>query len=329
MRTSTLLPLPLLSLFSLLSTPLHALPTPAPNTSTIAGGSTPNSDPPPTLSKTASGGFQAALFLENLETAFFTQGAQNLSNIWNSSTSTITTVSKVAAQESIHVQAIEGLLSHFNVELVPACKYDFGVESEMEFLELANLITTVGIGAVIDLAVDTEVSDPALTQTFASILPVEARHDAFFRMEAGDGDFVVPNPTPFDTRLPGAYALNLAQQFVVEGSCAVVPDFPVIPALEILSSTFCETSSRLAEVSFSFDASLATSGQKLYIAWLNQLNTPTYVEAEMAGEGVVKAQVPENVNGGAFAVLTAQDTVMDVSQLVGVSVAGPAVVVVD
>jgi hypothetical protein len=102
------------------------------------------------------------------------------------------------------------------------------VESTKRFFELADVITSVGIGASIGLTERLAV-DPVLVRTVSSILTVESRHDAFFRSIRGE----VPNPAPFDTGISDIWAYNLALSFVIPGSCPVEPPLPILPRLTV------------------------------------------------------------------------------------------------
>jgi len=63
---------------------------------------------------------------------------------------------------------------------------------------------SIGIGGVIHIIAGLATSDPKIVQGPASILAVEARHDAFFREV---GLQLRPNPSPFDTRISGRRGL--------------------------------------------------------------------------------------------------------------------------
>ena len=159
----------------------------------------------------------------------------------------------------------------------------------------------------------------------ASILAIEARHDAFFRVAAKISH--IPNPAPFDTAISGIYALNLAQPFVVPGSCPDgMPDFPIIPALKQTSGASPLTGST-GPIDFSFDPSQVKnfdSKTTYYIGWVNQANVINYTPATVSADGKVKSTIPGGMAGLAFAALTGQNGKADVDGLTGVTVAGPA-----
>lgn len=166
-------------------------------------------------------------------------------------------------------------------------------------------------------------TDPSLVQGPASILSSEARHDAFFRIAALD---IVPNPTPFDTRISAAYALNLASPFIVPGSCAAMPKFPTIPPLAQIKPRYHQhgTTGTDVPIQFAVDAQALHRAGALFIGWVNQANVVNYTPAKMVGTGVVETVIPEGLGGMAFAALTNTQTATDVNTLTGLTLAGPA-----
>ncbi|MCJ1339566.1 hypothetical protein MMC09_004856 [Bachmanniomyces sp. S44760] len=293
----------------------------------VAGGDIPTAGLPPTISPGAINDFMVANFLENLEAFFFASGAQNLSS-WGASAGDVGIVERVAAQEQVHVATIEALLTNFKAQVVTPCQYTFPSSvSKDTFLSLAQIITSVGIGAVIDVLSGISATDPALIPSVSSIVTVESRHDAYFRVEALGA---VPNPTPFDTRISGIWALNLASPFVVPGSCAWQPEFPTFAPLTILSPLTKFTGSG-GDLTLSVDVTKISPplapGQKLWIGWVNQANNVVYEEVDLGAgaSGVVQftSTIPDGLNGIAFAALTGQNTALDVTALTAATLAGP------
>lgn len=299
------------------------LPRQAQSVAATAGGGPPNGAAPLNISPSAIADFSGVNFLENMESAFFLQGLQNLT-AWNTHHQhdhAIDVVTRVQAQELIHVQTAEDILRANDAPTFAPCKYTFPVSNADEFFALANIITSVGIGAVINVVSSLAISDPKIVQGPASILAIEARHDAFFRRHSVSD---IPNPAPFDTRISGAYALNLASPFIVKGSC-VAPPFPVIPALK--AEVTGRTTGSSGPITFSFDptaVSKETLSKALYVGWVNQANVVNYQPATVDGEGVIKSTIPEGMAGIAFAALTGQNTAADVNGLTAVTIAGPA-----
>ena len=301
-----------------------ALPARTQNVADIAGGVPPNVPPPANISDAAVKAFEGVNFLENFESAFFEQGLQNLTNLWNKDHEldlAIDIITKVQAQELIHVQTAENILNHFNKPTFTPCKYQFPVSNAEEFFALANVIGSAGIGAVINVASSLALTDPSLVPGPASILAVEARHDAFFRAKSVSE---IPNPAPFDTRISAAYALNLASPFVVKGSCASMPSFPVIPPLK--AEVESKTTGSSGPIIFIFDTTQVSKDKltkDLYIGWVNQANVVNYTPATVSG-GKVMSTIPSGLASLAFAALTDQKDAKDVNALTTATLAGPA-----
>lgn len=364
------------------------------NVTDTAGGDAPNAPLTAYITDTVIAQFWIANFLENLEASFFAAGAENLSE-WGTEgypAGTLEVVRKVAAvrppppstassatllsasihseiltqaprqQEQVHVTTITSILSAYNHLPLQPCRYQFPVTSTSEFLSLAQTITAVGIGAILDIAATLAEQAPLLLPSLTSLVTVEARHDAFFRSAAAN---LVPNPAPFDTRISAVWALNLAWPFVVPGSCPTPLEFPFFAPLNIgvaapgsvgrrrcvnasaddatSSSSASSTSTALASANttptdpppaprmtftlplpFQPYLNLAASSV-LYVAWVNQANVPVYTEATVT-DGTVETAVPPGLAGVAFAALTGQNQAWNVTALTNATLAGPVVV---
>ena len=319
MHASVILPL------SLLAASSSALVLPRQDQSIVAkaGGGPPDGAAPLGISASAIADFSGVNFLENMESAFFLEGLTNLTK-WNTDhhyDHAIDVVTRVQAQELIHVQTAENILKANKAPTFAPCKYTFPVSNADEFFALANIITSVGIGAVISVVSGLALTDPKIVQGPASILAIEARHDAFFRHHSVSN---IPNPAPFDTRISATYALNLASPFIVKDSC-IEPPFQSIPALK--AEVTCKTTGSSGPITFSFDTKALNTGDLskiLYIGWVNQANVVKYEPATVDDKGMVKSTIPEGLAGMAFAALTAQNTAKDVNSLTNATIAGPA-----
>ncbi|KAK4695567.1 hypothetical protein P7C71_g2207, partial [Lecanoromycetidae sp. Uapishka_2] len=297
----------------------------SPQVIAAAGGAPPNGALPSKISNNAVADFQGVNFLENLESAFFEAGLTNLT-AWNHDGKldrAIEIVTKVQAQELIHVQTAENILKHNGNKTFTPCKYQFPVNNAAEFFALSNIITSVGIGAVIDVASNLALTDPELVPGPASILAIEARHDAFFRAKSVSH---IPNPAPFDTRISATYALNLASPFIVPNSCTGgMPSFTSIPALNAVQQKTLTGSS--GPIDFTFDAGAPNKddlAKTLYIGWVNQANVVNYTPATLNGDGKVSTEIPAGLAGLAFAALTSQNEAVDVNSLTSFTLAGLA-----
>ena len=319
---------------SVLATPVPlvtgtALPS---NIAQLAGGGLPNQPATPSISNNAINGFQLANFLENLESAFFQEGLMNYTQ-WGTGSQTNgvsnqVVVSHIAAQEEVHVAAIVGLLQGNGASDVAPCQYNFPVTDEASFLALGNIITSVGIGALLALANGVSTTDPGLEATIASIIPVESRHDAFFRLTANE----IPNPTTFETRISAVWAFNLALDFVIPNTCASLPQsltsLPIFPDLGIIGYGGPSFATPNSPGKLIFQVGQPTmlpqgwnQGQ-LYMAWINQNNVPAYTPVTVQGNEL-HADVNPGMFGVAFAALTNQNTATNVDDLSKATLAGP------
>lgn len=238
-------------------------------------------------------------------------------------------VAKAAAQEEVHVASIQTLLAHNGAQVINPCQYAFPVNTAVDFFALANIITSVGIGALFDLQDGVSKTDPGLEVIVSAIVTLEARHDAFFRMTAGEA----PNPSPFDTRISGAWAYNLALDFVVPGSCggglpASITGIPVFPPLGLVGTNepmFTSTNS-IGTLVFTVNTGALPSGWNsapLFIGWVNQELAPIYTPVTIVNGNQLQTQVPTGLAGMAFAALTNQNTATTVTDLTAATLAGP------
>ncbi|OAG36044.1 hypothetical protein AYO21_09762 [Fonsecaea monophora] len=297
-----------------------------------AGGGLPNQPGSPHVSQSGLSAFQLANFLENLESAFFQEGLMNFTQ-WGTGgqtngVSNMVVVSHIAAQEEVHVASIVGLLQANGAQDVAPCEYNFPTTDETSFLALGNIITTVGIGALIALADGLSTTDPGLEATVASILPVESRHDAFFRMTANE----IPNPTTFETPISAIWAYNLALDFIVGNSCHNLPSsitsLPVFPDLGIVGYGGPSFANPSAPGKLIFKVGQPTmlpqgwNSGPLYMAWVNQNNVPAYTAVTQQGDEL-HADVHPGMFGLAFAALTNQNTATNINDLTKATLAGP------
>ena len=193
-----------------------------------------------------------------------------------------------------------------------------------------SMDSQVGIGAYIgggSLLTD----NPTLLSTASSILPNEARHDTYLRTGIGASPF----PAPYSTSLTALWAYNLAHMFIA--SCPQeLPGLALLPKLNLTSpmppQNLQPPTPAGTTLSFAFDPSTffvkVDPGEKLYVAFINQVSDPVFEELAMTGMGSGTVPVPEGLGGVAFAVLTTFSgglTALQLSQFG--TLAGPAEVV--
>ena len=289
----------------------------------LAGGGPPNGKLPGNISNSAIADFQAVNFLENFESGFFEQAIEWIGG-WNDKhqyDELLDVVTKIHAQEQIHVATAEGILNNFHRQTFKPCTYKFpDVHNVEDFVNLANLITVNGIGAVINLIAGLAVTDPELVQGPASILGNEARQDAFWRVNTLGLRF--PEPAAFDTRISAQFALSFVAPFIsnCEGN---EPKFvPLAPLKAEVGNHEVTGSSR--PITFSFDTEqVKNPTSDVFVGWVNQANVVQYTPAKVSN-GKVSSTIPSGLAGVAFAALTNQNTVPDVGNLTLHTLAGPA-----
>lgn len=206
--------------------------------------------------------------------------------------------------------------------MFPATNFD-------EFLGVANLITSTNFGSVIGLQQQLGGSAPALSPATTAILGVETRHDAFLRILHG----VVPNPAPFDTAIPIAWAYNIGLRYTVPGSCPVEVPLPTYPQLSFDPAkppSFASTSYP-STISFAWDDQQAwvqrEKGKQLYAAWVNQYNLPVYTPVTVTGAGSGITPVPKDMQAVAFVALTTLQP-LDFTDLQDATLVGPLAIAV-
>ncbi|KAI4170934.1 MAG: hypothetical protein LQ343_004592 [Gyalolechia ehrenbergii] len=288
---------------------------------------------PPVNSTIDASVLQLALYLEHLELNLYTGGFVNFTDADYTAAGFPPgfreNVGVIADHERVHASTISTILSNAGYTPVPPCSYKFPYNDPRSFVNLANMITTVGIGAYLgggSLLTD----DPALLTAASSILTVESRHDAYLRTGIGASPF----PTSFDTALTAVFAYNLAQMFVV--SCPQQLPIPILPKLNFVSPApppnLQPPTPAGTTLQFTFDPSTflvhVEPSAQLYIGLLNMITNVTFVETTSCGDGCVTAPVPEGAMGVAFAVLSTFNGGLNGNQLSEFgTLAGPAEVV--
>ena len=207
-------------------------------------------------------------------------------------------------------------------------QYKFPFTDPVSFVDLANMITSVGIGAYLGGAAQL-VDNPMLEVASGTILTVEARHDAYLRAGVGGSPF----PTAFDTALTSIFAYNLAQMFIVE--CPMQLPITLLPKLTLAAPAPSPHLTPVAagtELTFNFDPSTffvaLDPNAPLYIAFINQVTNTTFVEATKQGTNSVTTAVPAGLGNVAFAVLTTFSGGLNEDQITQYgTLAGPAEVV--
>ncbi|KAL8687906.1 MAG: hypothetical protein Q9218_006047 [Villophora microphyllina] len=273
---------------------------------------------------------QLALYLEHLELSLYTGGFENFTDAEYTAQGFPPgfreNVGVIAQHEAIHSQTISTVLSDAGYTPVPPCTYKFPYTDPKSFVNLANMITSNGIGAYLGGA-SLLTDDPALLTAASSIVTVEARHDAYLRAGLGASPF----PTAFDTALTAVYAYNIAQAFIV--SCPQQLPLTILPKLNFVAPApppnLQPPTPAGTKLTFSFDPSTffvkVDPNAPLFIAIINMVTNVTFIEATKVDANTVTVPVPEGAAGAAFAVLTTFSGGLNETALTDFgSLAGPA-----
>jgi hypothetical protein len=186
----------------------------------------------------------------------------------------------------------------------------------MAFVLLANQITSISLGYYLGSLVD---FSPELQTVAASILSVEARHDAIVRNGMGASPF----PTNLDVPLSSIWANNLAQKYIT--SCPQQLPIDLLPPLTFNGMSGNTLSFGWSPNANNFSAPTGAAGQDLYLAIIHaNVSDPMYSQVQTTGQGQDTVQLPEGLGGVVYAALTASSGDLTVHELTTTgTLAGP------
>jgi hypothetical protein len=139
----------------------------------------------------------------------------------------VKTLMGIGQTEATHVSTLIAAIAATGSKPVEACSYNFdaALASADVMVKTARVLEAVGVSAYLGAAPLINSSD--VLAAAASIVTVEARHQAFIRVASG----AEPVPAAFDTALQPRAVFTLAAQFIKscpEGSNLNIPPFPSI-----------------------------------------------------------------------------------------------------
>jgi hypothetical protein len=178
-----------------------------------------------------------------------------------------------------------------------ACTYALPYDTPTAFVLLANRITSISLGFYLGSLND---FSPELQTVAASILSVEARHDAIVRNGIGASPF----PTNVDVPLSSIWAYNLAQKYMT--SCPQPLPIDMLPPLTFNGMSGSTLSFGWSPNANNFSAPTGAAGQDVYLAMVHaNVSDPIYQKLQTTGQGQGTAQLPEGLSGVVYAALTA------------------------
>ncbi|KAI9744673.1 MAG: hypothetical protein M1818_002202 [Claussenomyces sp. TS43310] len=259
-----------------------------------------------------------ALTLEHLEATFYREGLANYSQAAfvaaGYADPFYANLQEVASDEKTHV---DFLTSALGPAAVAECTYLFPSTDPASFVALASVLEGVGVSAYLGAAADIMSAD-YLTDA-ASILTIEARHNAYFRQELKESPF----PQAFDTPLDFDEVYTLAAPFIVSCPSTNTP-LPVkaFPTLTLATTGTINAGTTVTLVAPGLTI-VAASGVQIYAAFIT-LTGPIFVPAEAidGGESGYSLVIPEGVAGQTYVVLTGCNEFVNDDTIV----AGPAII---
>ena len=221
-----------------------------------------------------------ALQLENLESAFYSQGLATFSPKDFTDSDAIQAIggTKIGANlysyltaigkhEQDHVtKLIQTIVAMGGTPEPPGC-YNFGFKTADDFLRLAQTFENTGVQAY-DGAL-AMLQDPNLQTLGATIATVEARHAAYLNLL----NSALPFPAPFDTTLSGPQVLATVAQYFTTGCTPKPIQLTYAQAGPSKHAIITSNSSTVR-----LDASKSTSGngQPLTYLWNQDLGSPLF-----------------------------------------------------
>lgn len=255
---------------------------------------------------------QFALTAEHLESEFYKQGFAKFPasdfQALGLTEAQIKSLMGVGQTEAVHVTTLQSAIAQAGAKPVEPCQYNFdaALTDAKTMVATARVLEAVGVSAYLGAAPLVNSSD-VLTAA-ATIVTVEARHQAFIRSASG----AEPVPAAFDTPLGPRAVFTLAAQFIKscpEGSNLNIQPFPSINLQ---------------------NPEQATVGANLKLADAGQPNgaqfcafvAPGMTQFSQLTDG--NCVVPQNLAGEVYMMLTKSQSVADAEVLAGPSVVQPS-----
>ena len=263
-----------------------------------------------------------ALTLEHLEAAFYAEGVKNFtaadfSKAGFNGPNFYKNLKEVARDETVHVNFLTKALTAAGVTPVAACTYDFGNLTADTFLQTASILEGVGVSAYLGAA--NLITNKDYLTAAASILTVEARHNAYIRNALKKSPFA----QPFDVPLDFDQVYSLAAPFIK--TCpSSNPKLPV-KAFPVLTPTTPMPAKQGGKVTYTIPKGTTLPSGQLYIAFPLAVPGTQYMPVTKQSDGSLVASVPKLANGPAgqsYAILTSSNSTLTDDN----TIAGPAVV---
>ncbi|KAK1760451.1 protein rds1 [Echria macrotheca] len=241
---------------------------------------------------------QFALTLELLEEDFYRTGFQQFPAdqfiALGLTQEQVNELVNIGKTEEAHVIALQSAIAQAGTQPVQACTYNFGFTDAASMVATAAVLENVGVSAYAGAA--KLLADPGILTTAATILTIEARHQAVIRVASK----VNPVPQAFDTPLSAKMVFSLAAPFISScpsGSNLVLTAFPTLTMAAGQSATAIQAG---ATIQLQSDA----AAQAQFCGFTTGgLPGGTAFTAFTPGTG---CQVPQGLAGITYVTLTSQ-----------------------
>ncbi|KAK7528667.1 ferritin-like domain-containing protein [Phyllosticta citriasiana] len=278
-------------------------------------GTAPQPAAPPTNGLSDIDILQFALTAEHLESAFYAQGFAKFPaaqfKAAGLTDGDVQALQSIGQSESTHVSTLLSAIASQGAEPVQPCTYQFNFTDPKAMITTARTLEAVGLSAYLGAAPLIQSRDVLSTAT--TIATIEARHQTLVRVASG----AVPVPASFDTPLGPRAVFSLASSFIQacpQGSNLNIQPFPAIqfaaPAPGAGAGAGTQQGNFVkAGDTLSLAAGMPNGGQFCAFSSSGGNQFSTLANGN--------CQVPQNLVGEVFVLVTNQQSVADGAVIAG------------
>ncbi|KAL2796559.1 hypothetical protein BJX66DRAFT_335801 [Aspergillus keveii] len=250
-----------------------------------AHGTLPGLPLPTNISEAGAQNLQLIAFNQHIEVAFFDELIFNITHKvkgyelpspveWEF---TLRSLETILAQEKVHALTANEALRRFGRQTILPCAYNFPVTTLRDAIILAGTFTSHFIGTLQDMTERFAANnDNVLTGLLASTIANQGTQLGWFRVFLDK----YPSEAPTLTRSDINFGFTYAQTFIVPGSCPNIHEIKLRTFLPLEIVTF--SAARTTKIKLSWTHVVDEKKENtLWLAYVNQLNVPTYVPLQV------------------------------------------------
>ncbi|KAK7634560.1 ferritin-like domain-containing protein [Phyllosticta citricarpa] len=257
----------------------------------------------------------SALTAEHLESAFYAQGFAKFPaaqfKAAGLTDGDVQALQSIGQSESTHVSTLLSAIASSGAEPVQPCTYQFNFTDPKAMITTARTLEAVGLSAYLGAAPLIQSRDVLSTAT--TIATIEARHQTLVRVASG----AVPVPASFDTPLGPRAVFSLASSFIQacpQGSNLNIQPFPAIQFAAPAPGAGAGASTQQGNFvkagdTLSLAAGMPNGGQFCAFSSSGGNQFSTLANGN--------CQVPQNLVGEVFVLVTNQQSVADGAVIAG------------